>query len=167
MILNGGQGRNRTALCKCSQHSTYRHYSESSGVRIGGYTLMHPGNVPNPKATAVQDAVRHARGSAVEILGRWGGLSNAERMQIVRAFRSALIPRRRAGRKPSATLTAAYAEWKSGTRGPALFRKHISNWERLSRWRRKAEQRSLMDAIYSRNRRDRAKQAACAKDPAV
>jgi hypothetical protein len=123
---------------------------------------MQPGDVPNPKETAVQDAAGHARASAVEILGKWGGLSISERRRIVRTFRSALIPRRRAGRKQSETITAAYEAWKGGMRGVALFRNHIPHWDRLSRWRRKAERRSLMDAIYSRNRRERAKQPGSA-----
>jgi hypothetical protein len=74
------------------------------------------------------------------------------------AFRSAIIPRKRAGRKQSEALTAAFEAWKGGMRGAVLFQTHIQRWDRLSRWRRKAEQRSLMDAIYSRNRRERAKQ---------
>jgi hypothetical protein len=129
---------------------------------------MHPGNVPNPIEMAVQDAARHARASAGEILRRWGGLSISERRQIVRAFRSALIPKRRAGRKQSKTITAAYDAWKGGMRGVALYQNHIPNWERLSRWRRIAVERSLMASIYSRSRRDPAKQAASAsEDPAL
>jgi hypothetical protein len=100
-------------------------------------------------------AAKQARVSAAEILGKWDGLSASERRKVVTAFRAVMIPKRRAGRKPSEALTAAYTDWKANIRGVALFRKHISNWERLSRWRRQAEQRSLMDAIYSRNRRQR------------
>jgi hypothetical protein len=115
-----------------------------------------------------EDPVTQAKACAADIRRKWDGLSMSERRQIVSAFRSALIPKQSAGRKPSASLTAAYGEWKAGIRGAALFRKHISNWERLSRWRRKAEQRSLMDAIYSRNRRERAKQACYASEsPAI
>ncbi len=118
----------------------------------------------NPQETAVQDAARHARASAVEILGTWEGLSISERRTIVRAFHSSLVPRRRAGRKQSETITAAYDAWKGGMRGAALYQNHIPNWDRLSRWRRKAVERSLMEAIYSRNRRARAKQAASASE---
>jgi hypothetical protein len=107
---------------------------------------------------AGEDPAKHARACAADILSKWDGLSMSERQQIVSAFRLTMIPKQRAGRKPSASLTAAYGEWKAGTRGTALFQKHISNWERLSRWRRRSEQRSLMDAIYSRSRRERAKQ---------
>jgi hypothetical protein len=106
---------------------------------------------------ALRGAAKQAKASAAEILARWDGLSVSDRRMIVTAFRAVMIPRRRAGRKPSEALTAAYADWRSNIRGVTLFRKHISNWERLSRWRRKAEQRSLMDAIYSRNRRERAR----------
>ena len=96
----------------------------------------------------------------MEILMRWGGLSISERRQVVRGFCSVLIPGRRAGRKQSETITAAYDAWRDGMRGIALYQSHIPNWKRLSRWRRKAVERSLMASIYSRSRRDRAKQAA-------
>jgi hypothetical protein len=33
LILKSGQGRNRTALCKRSQHPAYQHHSESGGVK--------------------------------------------------------------------------------------------------------------------------------------
>src|ERR1035437_8697922 len=170
---SGGQGRNRTALCKRSQHPAYRDCSESCGVRIGVFLM--PGDTANPKLvspepdqagsakTAVEGAARCARAAAVEILRRWGSLSTSERRQVVRAFRSAIIPRKRAGRKQSEALTAAYEAWKGGARGVVLFRTHIPRWDRLSRWRRTAEQRSLMDAIYSRNRRERAKQPKSAQ----
>jgi hypothetical protein len=130
-----------------------------------------PAGAPNPKLafpesdeagsgqTAFEGAARHARASAVEILTRWAGLSTSECRQVVMAFRSVLIPRKRAGRKQSEALTAAYEAWRGGMRGVALFQTHIQRWNRLSRWRRKAEQRSLMDAIYSRNRRERAKKS--------
>jgi hypothetical protein len=105
---------------------------------------------------AVHEAAKQAKASAEDILGRWDALSVPDRRKIVTAFRAVMIPKRRPGRKPSKAVTAAYADWRSNMRGVALFRKHILNWERLSRWRRQAEQRSLMDAIYSRNRRERA-----------
>jgi len=110
------------------------------------------------RTAEIKGAAKDARASATDILRKWDGLSISGRRQIATAFRSVMIPRRRAGRKPSPALTAAYHDWKSDIRGVALFRKHILNWEHLSRWRRGAEQRSLMDAIYSRNRR--AKQSA-------
>jgi hypothetical protein len=104
---------------------------------------------------AVHGAVKQARASATIILRKWDDLSFLDRRKIVTAFRLAMIPKRRAGRKLSEAITAAYTDWKFNIRGVALFRKHILNWERLSRWRRRAEERSLMDAIYSRNRRER------------
>jgi hypothetical protein len=120
--------------------------------------MLPADNASPEEQTAVQEAARHARTSAVEILKRWGDLSTSERRQVIIAFRSAIIPRKRAGRKQSEALTAAFEAWKGGMRGLVLFQTNIQNWDRLSRWRRKAEQRSLMDAIYSRNRRERAKQ---------
>jgi hypothetical protein len=76
-----------------------------------------------------------------------------ERMKAVRAFKSAFIPKKRPGRKPKEAVTAAYEEWKAGMRGLVPYRKHIPNWEKRSRWRRQVEQRALLDAIYSRERR--------------
>jgi len=91
-----------------------------------------------------------------------GSLSASERRKVVRAFRSTIIPRRRAGRKQSEAVTVAYEAWKGSMRGAALFQTHVLRWDRLSRWRRTAEHRSLMEAIYSRNRRERAKRPGSA-----
>jgi hypothetical protein len=39
-------------------------------------------------------------------------------------------------------------------RAEALYRAHIPGWEKHSKWRRKHEERALMDAIRSRRRRE-------------
>jgi hypothetical protein len=36
-----------------------------------------------------------------------------------------------------------------------LYRRHIRNWSKLTQWRRRVEQRTLMTAIYTRRRRGR------------
>jgi hypothetical protein len=77
------------------------------------------------------------------------------RLRIVHAFRSALIAERKPGRRPKAAITAAYESWRAGLRGLALYKRHIPKFDGMSRWRRKAEQQRLMDAIHSRHRRVR------------
>jgi len=72
----------------------------------------------------------------------------------VSLFRAGVVPRRRAGRRPKAQVTAAYQDWKAGMRGVALFRKHIPGWQKHNRYRRIAEEKRLMDAIRSRYRRE-------------
>ena len=81
-------------------------------------------------------------------------LGRADRIRLCDRFRSALIPRRRAGRKSKARVTAAYQDWKAGVRGVELYRRHIRNWNKLTQWRRRSEQRTLMAAIYTRQRRE-------------
>jgi hypothetical protein len=82
-------------------------------------------------------------------------LSRADLIKLVSVFRSAVVPKRKPGRRPKAQVTAALADWKRGVRGEALFRAHIRGWERMSRWRRQCEERALMEAIRSRARRER------------
>ncbi len=80
-------------------------------------------------------------------------LSRMEALRVAKAFRTAFVPRRRAGRRPSMRVTRAYEDWKTGKRGIQLYREHIPRWSKLSRWRREREERKLMAAIHSRRRR--------------
>jgi len=73
----------------------------------------------------------------------------------VSAFRAGVVPRRRAGRRPKPQVTAAYLDWKAGTRGVALCVKHIPGWVTHDRYRKIVERKALMDAIRSRHRRER------------
>ena len=57
-------------------------------------------------------------------------LTNAELVEVVSFFRSQLLPKRKAGRRPLIRITRAYEAWKAGTRGVALYRTHIPRWER-------------------------------------
>jgi len=82
-------------------------------------------------------------------------LGRRELLRIVTAFRRALIPRQRRGRRPSKEITAAHADWKCGMCGVALYRKHIVGFDRMSRWKRQGKSRALMEAIRSRERRSR------------
>jgi len=82
-------------------------------------------------------------------------LTREEALKLVSLFRAGVVPRRRAGRRPKPQITAAYQDWKAGMRGVALFRKHIPGWKDHNRYHRIGEQKTLMDAIRSRYRRER------------
>lgn len=82
-------------------------------------------------------------------------LSLKQRQQLASAFRGGLIPRRKPGKRPKKEITAAYADWCNGMRGPAFFEKHIRNYPRLSEWRQRYEARRLVEAMRSRKRRSR------------
>jgi hypothetical protein len=85
----------------------------------------------------------------------FGALDRPARLKLMKALRSELIPRKPPGRKRRKEITAAYADWKLGMRGLALFRKHISGYDKLSQWRRREKSRALMDAIRTRRRREK------------
>ena len=84
-------------------------------------------------------------------------LNRRDLLKAVTAFRRALIPPRRPGRRLKAQITAAHRDWKNGVRGVALYTAHIPGWAKHSEWRHKGEARALMDAIRSRERREKAK----------
>lgn len=86
-------------------------------------------------------------------------LSGRQRAQLDRFLAAILKPTHRPGRKPSARVGEAHRDFAAGMRGIPLFRKHIPNFEKLSRWRRRIEQRRLMDAIHKRASRARQKQS--------
>ena len=94
--------------------------------------------------------------SAEEIrltMSNCGGLSRPELARICRKFRTGLTDRKRAGRRPSKDITAAYEDWLAGMRGKELYAKHITNYAKLNHWRRKDLSEKLMSALRSRKRR--------------
>jgi hypothetical protein len=92
-------------------------------------------------------------------------LSDRQLARVVRLVRSG-SPKRQ--RKRTEELNEADRDYLAGLRGVALYRKHIPGYAKLSRWRRKAEQKRLMDSLHKRASRARAKEgkAACKPDPA-
>ena len=80
-------------------------------------------------------------------------LTREEFARVAATFRSAVVPKLKPGRRPKAQVTAAYGDWLAGVRGPELFKKHIAGWESHHRYRKIGEQKTLMDAIRSRERR--------------
>jgi hypothetical protein len=117
---------------------------EPSGFRPSELELIRQAE------SAAVDAGRSIAVSLLEIKGR-------DRLKIVRVFRSQIIPPGRPGRRRKERITAAHRDWKNGIRGVALYRKHIEGWDKHGQWRRKGEERRLMDAIRSRERRDQGK----------
>lgn len=87
------------------------------------------------------------------------GLPHAARLKVVAAVRHAIIPKivakNKTRSKKRQRLDAAYADHKAGVRGLELFRKHIPNLAKLSRWRRRIEQNRLLKALQKRAERDK------------
>jgi hypothetical protein len=114
---------------------------------------------PPPPPDPLSMACKLGAESAERIASQFGSLlDRGDRQKVCRTFDRTLLPRRRPGRKRKKSITVAFEDWKAGVRGTALYRKHIPAWDRHSHWRRRGEQRALMDAIYSRERRDRRRQ---------
>jgi hypothetical protein len=84
------------------------------------------------------------------------------RLDVVSAVRRAIVHKRKAGRKSDERLDPAYADFRTGTRGLALYRKHIPNFRKLSRWRRRVEGDRLLKTLNKRAERDRKRQRASA-----
>jgi hypothetical protein len=116
---------------------------------------IHDG-IGAPDPSPVAEACKRAQDAGVAIVADLGALlANRDRSKVLTAFRHILFPARRPGRRPKETITAAHRDWKGGIRGPALYRAHIPGWEKHNRYRRQSEARALMDAVRTRNRRER------------
>lgn len=85
------------------------------------------------------------------------GLSFTLRLKVVSAVRSAIVPKRKPGRRKEQRLNRAYADYKAQVRGLKLFAEHIPQHDKLSRWQRSVEQRRLMAALQQRASRDKKK----------
>ena len=111
---------------------------------------------PPPPSDALSLACKLVAETAERIASQLGTLlDRGDRQKVSRTFDRALLPRRTPGRKRKKSITAAFEDWKAGMRGTALYRKHIPRWDKHSNWRRRGEQRAFMDAIYSRQRRNK------------
>jgi hypothetical protein len=111
-----------------------------------------PGNQAAARATEI--ATEAARRINAECrMGRQA------RVRIATTFHRIVVPRRAPGRKPKPSLTLAVQDYKAGLRGPQLFRKYISGFERMNRYKREVLARRLKDAIRTRIRRERQKRA--------
>jgi hypothetical protein len=104
----------------------------------------------------VAEACRLAQAVSARIIAQFGpALERGERVKVLATFRRTLFPRRRSGRRPKESITAAHRDWKNGVRGIALYKAHIPRWEKHNHWKRRGEERALMDAIRKRERRER------------
>ena len=109
-----------------------------------------------PPSEAFTAAKEKAAQVAEEIRQKFGErLTREECIRVASEFRSAVVQKRKPGRRRKAHVTAALVDWKAGVRGDDLYRAHIRGWEKQGKWRRKHEERALMDAIRSRDRRER------------
>lgn len=86
------------------------------------------------------------------------------RLVIAAAVRRAIVPQRKPGKKDH-RLDKAYADYKAGMRGLALFCKYIPNLDRLSRWRRTIEQNRLLKTLQKRAEREKKRQQALTVPP--
>jgi hypothetical protein len=103
---------------------------------------------------AGREASRIACNSAARIASQLGDLlGRSELLKALAVFRRTLLPPRHPGRRRQERITKAHEDWKAGMPRVALYRAHIRNWEKHNRYRRGAEEKALMDAIRSRERR--------------
>lgn len=84
------------------------------------------------------------------------GLSRPARVLVAEVARREIVPRRTPGRK-NERMDLAYADYRAGMRGLDLYRKHIPNFAKLSRWRRIVEQSRLSNTLRKRSERERKK----------
>jgi hypothetical protein len=118
-------------------------------------------SVPNPPqllhdSDVLQHACAIAREAAARAIACLGPFPDRRMCQkVLTAFRHTIYPVKRPGRRKKQQITEAHRDWKEGMRGTKLYQKHIPGWEKCSHWRRQGEARRLMDAIRSRERRER------------
>ena len=122
---------------------------------MSGANLDHVELTETRGTTLFTKATRAATDAGQQIATSYLDLTRRERLNVVNAFRRQLIAPGKPGRKLSSKITAAQLDWKQGMRGIALYRKHIRGWDLHHYWRRKVESRALMDAIRTRERRER------------
>jgi len=111
------------------------------------------------EAAAIAERVGH------ELAANFRTLPPRQRRSVVTAFRRALLPPGRPGRRRSKEITAAYADWTSGVRGLELYRRHIHRFDRMGHWERNVRMRALMDAIRARKRREQRQRTSAAECP--
>jgi hypothetical protein len=132
--------------------------AETAG-KSARFLRRRPTKRRTPKALIESAALKLSKEIAHQcaetILRGYGhSLNRAELLQLARLFKSALVPKRRPGRKPSFRITRAVEDYKAGIRGVALWQTHIPRWHRLSRWRQRILKNNLMEAIRTRLRRE-------------
>ncbi len=84
------------------------------------------------------------------------GFSRPKRLRTARFIHRRLVPPKGpSGRPRQRRLDAALVDYENGVRGVALYKKHIPNWDRLSKWQRRIAQERLSNALTKRRTRRR------------
>jgi hypothetical protein len=94
----------------------------------------------------------------VDLLGKAADeleLPYAVRLKAAVAARRAILPRKTPGKKSDHRIDNAYTDYRTGVRGLELYRKHIPHHDRLSRWRRVAEEHRLLKNLQKRAQREK------------
>jgi hypothetical protein len=86
-------------------------------------------------------------------------LPHAVRLRILTAVRCAILPKRTPGKKKDNRLDKAFGDYKAGVRGLELYRAHIPRHDKMSRWRRQAEERRLVKNLQKRSEREKKRDA--------
>ena len=129
---------------------------ESKGPSVPAEAVQKIDVFGTPNPSPVAEACRQAHDAGYRIAAEFGpSLSPSDRRKVLITFRRTLFPAKRPGRRRKETVTAAHRNWKNGMRGLALYRTHIPGWEKHHRYRRQSEARALMDAVHTRDRRER------------
>lgn len=82
-------------------------------------------------------------------------LPYAVRVKVAAAARRAMLPKKTPGKKSDHRIDNAYADYRTGVRGLELYRKHIPHHDRLSRWRRVAEEHRFLKNLQKRAQREK------------
>jgi hypothetical protein len=101
------------------------------------------------------EAAAIATEAGQRIASQYCDLGRKEHLKLVRTFRRQLIKPGKRGPKKKERITAAYVDWKAGSRGVALYRKHIPGFGKMGRWKRKAKSETLLESIRTRDRREK------------
>ena len=133
--------------------------SPENVANASGTLSARPLPKPDGLGTLGRDEFEKAVAAATDVGQRiareFDRLDQRQRHALVRMFRRQLLPPGKPGRRRSQEITAAYANWKAGVRGLPLYRKHIRGFDRMGYWKRKGKTRALLEALRSRDRRER------------
>ncbi len=151
----GKQGNSSGSLMPVANQLLSAHVGEGGVQGNDAISGLDVDRSRDNAATAFERAKSVTVETAQHVASEFAALDRPERLKLVKAFRAVLIPRKAPGRKRRKEITAAYADWKLGMKGLPLYRKHIPGFEKLSHWRRREKSRALMDAIRTRQRRER------------
>jgi hypothetical protein len=111
---------------------------------------------PSQDSEAIRQACAIAKEAAARAIGCLGPSPDRRvRLKVLTAFRHVIYPVKRPGRRRKENITAAHRDWKDGVRGRELYVKHIPDYAKHNHYKREVEARRLMDAIRTRERRER------------